>query len=91
MGPQQSCSKPDFRVHPVESTGTWIFWALLWLMGTSVACSLHRSRNAYQGLEFEMLQQVTWHAKQLLLSSTGLNQHVVQNTICQLAKMGPMG
>ena len=49
-----------------ESTGTWIPWALMWLMGTSVARSPHRLRsgNASQGLE--MLLQGTWHAKWLL-------------------------
>ena len=39
----------------------------------------------------EMLRQGTWHAQLWLLCSTSLDQHVVQNTICQLAKMGPMG
>ena len=58
-------------------------------MCTSVARSPHRSGNASQGQE--MLRQGTLHAKRLLLCSIRLDQHVVQNTICQLAKMGPMG
>ena len=32
VGQQLSCLKPGSRVHQAESTGTWIPWALLWLI-----------------------------------------------------------